>query len=398
MEPKKASSILTFYPLPAWSLLLFLYLSLNSCFQSSKLIKSDESLFSLSLGKLPSQVYVLTQDKFIPDSRNFVRTNKGSIYISDKISKKIMGFTSYGDLIFLLHNNNPSMHSGVSNFTNINYPFNEIGLFEVASQGDIYVQEEIPTSSQINDLKEGMVLKNQILHFDSKGTYKETIGQNGVGTEPFGVISQICTNNRGDLIVISQLPTKKVIYWFTSQGLKLWQIDLEENSLPFPKEYSKNNLFPHLENILPSPDANKIYLNIVYYETLTDANTRSDMGVHVKTQKIFSFNIDTKSYDEEISLPLYANPTTEMRYVLELLKISSENLILEINDDNLINRSYILLNRKNEKIQKKTIKLPTAEILDINLSSENILTGLFLKKDKVSVYWWPIGYVKSETF
>lgn len=376
-----------------FSLLLLASFLLFSCYNKNAQGGSEKSLFDLSLGKLPKQMYLFSEDKFIPNARDYIRSSRGNIYISDKSSKKIMGFTSYGDLIYLVQNSNfyGNTTQGNSNFAITNYPFNQIGLIAISPEGTLYVQEELPLSSQVFDPVEKTTLENIILRFDSKGNFKDFIGQQGVNSEPFGIILQMEMTLNGDLIVVCQLPSKKVVYWFNSQGALLWQINLDEESLPLPNDLIKEKVFANLQDIYPAPLEKKIYLNVVYYETVIDPNTLSEMGVKVHSQKVISFNLNSKSYDEEIPIPIIKDPSNDLPYTLELMGVIGNNIVFRLSDYNIFNLTFVMVNRSNYRYKEQKIQFPIGENLDLNISPEGVLSAMFLQKDKVGVYWWPLG-------
>lgn len=374
------------------SILFLIILSFFSCYNKGAQGGSEKALFDLSLGKLPKQMYLFSEDKFIPNTRNYIRSSRGNLYISDKISKKIMGFTSYGDLIYLIQNSNFSSHNtqGNSNFVITSYPFNQIGLIAIGPEGTLYVQEELLLSSQVFDPLEQTTLENIILRFDSRGNFKDYLGQQGVNSEPFGIILQMEMTLNGDLVVVSQMPNKKVVYWFNSEGNLLWQINLDEESLPLPKDIPQEKIFANLQDIFPAPLEKKIYLNVVYYETVLDTNTLSEMGVRVHSQKVISFNLNTKNYDEEIPVPVIKDMTNDIPYTLELMGLIGNNLIFRLSDYNVFNLTFVMVNRSNYRYKEKQIQFPVGENLDLNISAEGVLSAMFLQKDKVGIYWWPL--------
>lgn len=374
-------------------LLLLLSFSLLGCFNKNAPGGSEKPLFDLSLGKLPKQMYLFSEDKFIPNTRNYIRSSRGNLYISDKSSKKIMGFTSYGDLIYLIQNSNFSGNTtqGNSNFVITNYPFNQIGLIAISPEGTLYVQEELPLNSQIFDASEKTTLENIILRFDSKGNFKDFLGQQGINSEPFGIILQMEMTLNGDLVVISQMPTKKVVYWFNSAGSLLWQINLDEESLPLPKDVPQERIFANLQDIYPAPLEKKIYLSVVYYETVIDPNTLNEMGIRVHSQKIIGFNLNSKTYDEEIPIPLIKDSSNDIPYTLEIMGVIGNNIVLRLSDYNIFNLTFIMVNRSNYRYKEQKIQFPVGENLDLNISAEGVLTAMFLQKDKVGIYWWPLG-------
>ncbi len=63
-----------------------------------------EELFSLSLGRLEDQIDLFQPEGMTMDRTNRIAMRDGLFYVANGNAGKIMIFTSYGDLIFLLYN------------------------------------------------------------------------------------------------------------------------------------------------------------------------------------------------------------------------------------------------------------------------------------------------------
>ena len=65
---------------------------------------SREELFGLQIGKMDNQIDLFQINGVMASSKNGVHMQDGLFYVANGNSAKVMGLSSYGDLIFLLYN------------------------------------------------------------------------------------------------------------------------------------------------------------------------------------------------------------------------------------------------------------------------------------------------------
>ena len=170
-------------------------------------------LFSLSMGKMEDQVDLFQFESAMVERANSVTMRDGWFYVANGSAGKIMVFSSYGDLIFLLYNaqmnpapttlgpadtaspaSEPAGSHGaqstdargvVSTRGYVAYPFADIGHVAVASDRTLYVEDEVPEAKAVKDADRGVTRSRAILRFDRKGRQLGSLGEEGVGGSPF---------------------------------------------------------------------------------------------------------------------------------------------------------------------------------------------------------------------
>ncbi|MDR2143853.1 MAG: hypothetical protein LBP29_05745, partial [Treponema sp.] len=78
------------------------FLSACSPERISSVARAD--LFSLEIGPLDNQVNLAGMANEISDHRTNLAMRDGFFYISDTLGKKIIRYTSFGDLLFVIYN------------------------------------------------------------------------------------------------------------------------------------------------------------------------------------------------------------------------------------------------------------------------------------------------------
>src|SRR5208283_4194215 len=178
----------------------------------------SSELFSLTFGKMEDQVDLFQFEAAKVVRKNTVCMRDGWFYVANGNAGKIMVFSSYGDLIFLLYNphTNPvptvlgpvDQNAGneVSTRGSVAYPFVDIGEIAVASDKTLYVEDAVPQAKEVKDSERGVVQSRVILRFDRKGRPLGYIGQEGIGGTPFPYVSALHVAAGDQLVVVCRLP------------------------------------------------------------------------------------------------------------------------------------------------------------------------------------------------
>jgi len=196
-----------------------------------------EDLFSLDIGRLEDQIalFMMEGDRRIHHAGMVMRD--GFFYISDGNGGKILRFNSYGDLLFMIYNEetNPPpltirpLQSGslVTRWV-VSYPLQEPGAIAVDSRKHIYVRDRLPYERHSFDPENRAYLDSVILHFDEEGRFVKYLGRDGIGGSPFSNIETLYISENDDLAVVCRLPTGWNIYWYNSDGIFLFLIQLKK--------------------------------------------------------------------------------------------------------------------------------------------------------------------------
>jgi hypothetical protein len=217
------------------NLLLMLILALSvffsGCSKGGVVSVAREDLFTLDIGRLEDQIDLYDLEGGRSVRKTGVTMRDGLFYISDGNGGKIVRYTSYGDLLFMIYNEetNPPPLSLRNNTDEIglvtrwalSYPLREPGEITVDSRKHIYVDDRLPYERHSFDVENKALLDSMVLHFDADGRFVEYLGQEGVGGSPFPKIEKLYTSVRDEFAVVCRLPLGWNIYWFDVDGTLL---------------------------------------------------------------------------------------------------------------------------------------------------------------------------------
>ena len=86
--------------------ILFIILILNifnACEEAHVVNLNQEELFTMSLGRMEDQIDLFQIEGVPFNKKNLIYMRDGKIYISNGNVSKVMEFTAFGDLVFLLY-------------------------------------------------------------------------------------------------------------------------------------------------------------------------------------------------------------------------------------------------------------------------------------------------------
>jgi hypothetical protein len=224
----------------------FLFIVIFFCFSACKdrnsgiIERSD--LFTLEIGPMEDQIalYQLEGGKGIRTTGFAMR--EGLFYIADGNSGKIVRYNSYGDLLFMIYNDetNPppiNLKTGVAEGEHatrraFSYPLNSPGWVTVDSRKHIYAEDRLLPEGQRVDNDNRVLLDGIILHFDQDGHFIEYLGQEGIGGSPFPRIFGLYTSVNDEFAVVCRIPDGWNIYWYDASGMLLYLVKIDNNSIP----------------------------------------------------------------------------------------------------------------------------------------------------------------------
>ena len=256
-----------------------------------------EELFTLTLGKMENQID-LFQVPGVPFNRkNLIYMKGGRVYISNGNSSKIMEFTSYGDLLFLLQSSesNPtpfmlaeeSNEQDVTNRSARSFPFQNIGAVVVESAKNLFVEDEVPLEQREVDEQYGVLYYKRVLRFDRNGRYIDFLGQEGVGGSPFPFIESVHITAQDNLVVVSRLAARWVVFWFDRDGYLIYRVEVDAEYLPPHKGY-----IPTVATILPDLSSPSLFLMVTYYEEEINESTKTLDASDKALSRIYRFSLE----------------------------------------------------------------------------------------------------------
>ena len=371
-----------------------------------ELVSSE--LFSLTFGKMEDQVDLFQFEAVKVVRKNTVCMRDGWFYLANGNAGKIMVFSSYGDLIFLLYNprTNPvptilgpvdqSAGNEVSTRGSVAYPFVDIGEIAVASDKTLYVEDAVPEAKEVKDSQRGVVLSRVILRFDRKGRQLGYIGQEGIGGTPFPYVSALYVAAGDQLVVVCRLPEKWEVFWYSRDGVLMHQVELDNNNLPVQPA---KGVTPVLVNIMPDLQSPLLYLVIYSYRVSTDPGAAETPAQDSVVGRAYKLDLRTGQYGSSFvefpqNLPRKERSglkTTEIPSPpSELLGVSSSGYfyLLAYTDTNLY--TLTILDPAGKVRAQRHMVIEDSELIyrDTHLSSTGIVYGLLADRTRAHISWW----------
>jgi hypothetical protein len=277
-----------------------------------------EDLFSLDIGRMEDQIalYNLEGDRGV--RRTDLAMRDGLFYISDGNGGKILRYNSYGDLLFMIYNEEtnpppmtlkPLQGDAVVTRWAVSYPLHEPGEITVDSRKHIFVRDRLPYERHGFDPESRALLDNIILHFDADGRFVEYLGRDGIGGNPFPKIEGLFSSQRDELAVVCRLPTGWNVYWFAADGAPLFMVQLKNEFIPVPPD--RDTAIPSLEAIAAAPDSRKLYIKVDYYRDTYDESTNTRTGNEPDSSVIWIMNAENDSWEKTIEVPFFEYTYTE---------------------------------------------------------------------------------------
>jgi len=381
-------------------LICSIFIISGSCINASNDSIEREDLFTLEIGPMEDQIalYKLEGDRGI--RRTGFTMRDGLIYIADGNSGKIVRYNSYGDLLFMIYNEetNPapitlrtlSEEEQATRWA-IPYPLEEPGWIAVDSRRHIYAEDRLPAQDQRYDADTKALLDGIILHFDQNGRFINYLGRDGIGGSPFPRIVGMSTSVRDELAVICRLPDGWNIYWFNSSGMLLYNIKISSSIIPMLHDWPEAIGF--VDNIIASPDARRLFIKVDYSRDTFDESTNTRTGNEPVSSVIWTLNVEDGTYLGSAEIPLYelldnGRPTNIRIFYLILGAARNGKTLLYFPVENGYSLLYVDTNTREQK--RGLIQFSNAELRynDFFLSSEGILCAMLADNYNVKLVWW----------
>jgi len=362
-----------------------------------------EELFSLDIGPMEDQIalYSFEGDGGIRQAE--LAMKDGLFYISDSNGGKIVRYNSYGDLLFLIYNDetNPEPANLKPKTDNgalmtrwaFTYPLKAPGKITVDSRKHIYTEERLPRERHIFDSKNRVLQDSVILHFDEDGRFIEYLGQGGQGGGPFPRIVGLYTSVQDELAAACILPQGWNIYWYNSQGEQLFLIQIQNDAVPAPPDW--RDYIASIDAVIAAPDARKLYVKVDYYRENFDKSTNTHVSTEPLSTLIWILNVDSGNYESYAEAPFYEysylenGRTATVRLLYSMLGLTRNGGILLYFP---IETGYAVLRMdSNGHGQRRgLIELEAGETRfnSFHLSPEGILSALLADEWKVRAVWW----------
>ena len=364
-----------------------------------------EDLFTLDIGIMEDQIALFNFDGSRGMRRTDLAMRDGLIYISDGNGGKILRFNSYGDLLFMIYNEEtnpppltlrPLVDGGLVTRWAISHPLVEPGKITVDSRNHIFVRDRLPYERRGFDPLTGVLLDNVVLHFDADGRFIDYLGREGIGGTPFPRIEGLFTTQRDEIVVVCRLPTGWNIYWFDSDGFFLFEIRLDNDAIPTPPD--REDVVPSLDSIFVGHNARKLYIKIDYYRHIHDESTNARTGIEPDSSVIWVMNAETGVWERYVELPFFeTTAVVQNRRVISRMPYS----IIGITRNNRVFLSFPVEGGYSIRVmsleagavgeqRRGFIEVGNGEMQfnAFNLSPDGILSGLLANDWYIQLAWW----------
>jgi hypothetical protein len=372
-----------------------------SCFGSWINSIEREELFALEIGPMEDQIGLYQIEGAAVPRRTDFAMRDGLFYLADGNSGKIARYNSYGDLLFLIYNEetNPvpaSLPSNIEDSAQVtrwafSYPLREPGKVAVDSRKHIYAEDRLPPEMYGFDGENRALLDGTILHFDQDGRFIEYLGQEGIGGSPFPRIVGLFTSVRDELAVVCRIPSGWNIYWYNSSGLLLYQVRLKNSAVPVLPDWP--SLVSAVDSIAASPDSRRLFLKVDYYRDTFDASTNTRTGSEPDSSVIWILNVEDGSYSGSVTVPFFEvyenNRPANVRMLYSMLgAIKDGKIFLYVPVEN--GYSILFLDTESQEQRRGIIRIDTEELRfnHFYLSAEGILSAMLVNDWQVKLVWW----------
>ena len=378
-----------------------------SCSPGAPQLMPKEPLFSLELGTLEDQIDLFQRaDQRSPERNNFLFYN-GLILVSDGNARKIMEFSSYGDLLTLFYNpdTNPvpalvgssATLGQVKNRRAFAYSFNELGELALTAQNQLYVEDRVPPERRAYDSGLQVVLESRILRFDRDGKFLDFLGQDGIGGTPFPVIDKLLVTASGELVVICRTGQGWAVWWFDAAGTPVDKTTLLFTDVPQPEGVQRGIFLPQMETVVADWQSRKLYIKIDYYQETMDTTTRTASGIQEAQSRVWTYDMGSRAYKKSYALPILKRQKVKGDSLdpmgdrpFELLGVNDAGWGFFLSSPEGGSQRFLVCRPDGSTVVERNIELAGADTLFARylVTRAGILVGFLSDGNQVEVAWW----------
>jgi hypothetical protein len=360
-----------------------------------------EDLFSIEIGLMEAQIalFQLAGDRGI--RRNGFTMRDGLFYIADGNSGKVVRYNSYGDLLFMIYNEetNPPPFSLSTNITGdaqatlwaYTHPFESPGWITVDSRKFIYVEDRLPPQAHRLDSESNALLDGVILRFDQDGRYIDYLGREGIGGSPFPRIVGLSTSIRDELAVICRLPDGWDIFWYNTSGVLLYLVKINSNSIPPLPDWPEARA--SVDRIMAAPDARKLFIKVDYSRNTFDESTNTRTGTEPIISVIWTLDVENGTYLNSVEVPLYelyenGRPINIKVFYSMLGVMRGGKVLLYFPVETGLSLLFVDTNSRGQRRGIINFSKEELRYNDFHLSTEGILSAMLADNFNIRMVWW----------
>lgn len=389
---------------------LLVLASLTSCDSKEIPALERENLFRLSIGRMEDQVDLFALEQRGGSGKTRLAMRDGIVYLSDGNGDKVVRFTSYGDLLSMIYNEetNPPPLTLKTDFAESDvvtrrataYPLNNVGEIAVSANKDVYIEDRLPPERRSYDAERRIMLDGVVLRFNDSGRFTEYLGQEGIGGTPFPLITGLHISSGDEPVVVCRHVHGWNVYWFDAQGNLLYLVLIEQDELPL---LEGSRARPSLEKIVPATDARKLYLKIDYYAETIDESTKTRSGIGYEGSRLWTMDVPAGKYVESIAVPVLERLEEEgdkrfqAEHIYSFIGAARGGKFFFSAPDR---GGYALLHLESGSDEQKRgfIRVEDSELAfnAFYLSEDGILSALLASDFEAMVVWWRTDRMTGE--
>jgi len=378
----------------------FLTLVFSGCGNDKTGSIDREDLFTLSIGPMEDQIALYNLQGGRGIRRTGFTMRDGLFYIADGNSGKIVRYNSYGNLLFMIYNEetNPEPFSLKTNFTEdeqairwaYSYPLEEPGWIAVDTRKHIFVEDRLPVDSHRSDPDTNALLDGVILHFDQDGRFINYLGREGLGGSPFPRIVGLSASARDELAVICRIPDGWNIYWYNSSLMLIFLVKISSAGIPPLADWPE--ALSVIDSVTASCDSRKLFIKADYSIDTFDQSTNIRTGSEPLLSVIWTLNVEDGSYSDSVEIPLFEiveNRGENMKVFHSMLGVmhGGKTLLYFPVDTGY---SLLFVDTITGEQRRGYIQFTNDELRynDFFLSADGILTAMLADSYNVKMVWW----------
>lgn len=373
---------------------LVLFALLVGCSSGEARQLEKETLFSLGLGILESDLNVFSFEGIAAPLQRSIIMRNGIFAISDGASNKIMQLSSYGDLLALsyqpaqnpppltLRLRDPGQDTVVNKLAHP-YDFYRIGDIAFSKENMLLVQDTVPETRRIYDDERSAYLNHVVLRFNQRGEYQDYIGQEGIGGTAFAAIQSIRVTSHNHIVILSRLPEVWQVFWYNGLGDLLYSVEFENQHLP---RFEREGYTSVLDAIVPDARRPVLLVKVDFHPMPRSEGGPQDQNV---VSRVYDFDIASGSYSSFFDLPLNTG-MAQIQYLFEFLGSDDNSVLYFIGRLTEIQHQVLMMNTEGRVLYRGIIELNDTELVDrsLRVNDQGILVGLLIYDDRVEVAWW----------
>lgn len=386
------------------ALLAVVLVSLLACQTQEINNLEKEERFVLGLGILEDELDLFLRNGLAPAQDTHLFLQDGMFYILNGPRAKVLEFTSFGDLLRMIHN--PDLNPApitlkdvqatgmISTKVAVPFPFHSTGRLVVTPTRDLYIQDRQPRPQ--SRLLGTQVDEYVILRFDRRGQYQDYIGKEGVAGTSFGHIHGLYTDEQSGLHVVTRTPTSVSVYSYLRSGDLVYQRNFDIDRMPIPQEYANLEVQIIFENLVVDWTSPWAFLYLTYVAPVLDSDSRAQTGLQVLSSWVHTLDLDSGQVLDSFQVPrvTYQEKDGETNRIyerpLELLGVtrSRDFCFLGLERPGLFRVLFTDTRGDITEQRGLSISLDEMSFYRFSLASNGTLAALLSDGKKVRAVWW----------